>query len=260
MERTARLRLPLPLTTAALALTLGLTGCAGAGSAEDEAPSSSTAAATASADDQAATAGEDPAPEESPEPLSNARAAAQGEDPAASARAAHREAAESESAAAQLHPVVTLPAALFTEGEDGLTFDAWARTTDSWQADGSDPMMPALGGWDPESEPVVAETVVAPTQDPYGTAGVLTVPVSGPGVTHRIVLLCEHTSPRRDEQTAVVDVVAGETHAVLAYSLGCTPIDVRHTVPAEHIVDGAVRYEFSVAPGEAGRLAVMTGG
>lgn len=237
MERTARLRLPLPLTTAALALTLGLTGCAGAGSgSEREAPSSSADAA-------------DPAPEESREPLSNARAAAQGEDPAASARASIRAESEAAATAEPRYAVVDVPAALFTEGEGGTTFDAWARTTDVWQSE----------EWDPEAEPVVAEALVPAERDTVSRPGTLTVPVSGPGEVHRVVLLCEHGSPLPESDTSGVDVVAGQTYHSIGTGPRCSPIDVRYTVAAEHIVDGAIRYEFGVAAGEAGRLAVMKG-
>lgn len=234
MESPRRLRLLLTLTTAALTLALGLSGCAG--TEPGPAPSSSADAA-------------DPAPEESREPLSNARAAAQGEDPAASARAsiqAEREAAEREG---PRYAVVDVPAALFTEGKGGLTFEAWARTTDVWQAE----------EWDPEAEPVVAEAIVPARQDPVGEPGVLTVPVSGPGEIHRVVLLCEHGSPLPESDTSGVDVVAGQTYLVIGTGPRCSPIDVRYTVVAEHIVDGAIRYEFGVAAGEAGRLAVMKG-
>ena len=234
MESPRRLRLPLTLTTAALTLALGLSGCAG--TVPGPAPSSSADAA-------------DPAPEESREPLSNARAAAQGEDPAASARAsiqAEREAAEREG---PRYAVVDVPAALFTEGEGGLTFEAWARTTDVWQAE----------EWDPEAEPVVAEAIVPAERDPVSRPGALTVPVSGPGEVHRVVLLCEHGSPVPESDTSGVDVVAGQTYLVIGTGPRCSPIDVRYTVAAEHIVDGAIRYEFGVAAGEAGRLAVMKG-
>lgn len=257
MDPQTRTRRPLlSLTTAALALALGLTGCTGG---PQEAASSAAASETTSAAGDVVRGGAEIDAPESAEPLSNARAAAEGDDRAASARASHEAAASSEATAVPRHAVVTLPAALFETGGGGMTFDAWARTTDAWQADGSDPRMPDLGGWDPKTEPVVAEAVLPADQDSLRNPGVLTVPVSGPGVTHRLVLLCEHTSPRRDEETAGVDVVAGETHAAIASSLGCTPIDVRHTVRPEHIVDGAVRYEFQVAPLEAGRLAVLQG-
>lgn len=236
MERPRRPRIALPLTTAALTLALGLSGCAGSGSGAG--PSSSSTSV-----------GADPAPEESREPLSNARAAAQGEDPAASARASIRAASESAATAEPRYAVVDVPAALFTEGEGGLTFEAWARTTDVWQAE----------EWDPEAEPVVAEAIVPARQDPVGEPGVLTVPVSGPGEIHRVVLLCEHGSPLPESDTSGVDVVAGQTYLVIGTGPRCSPIDVRYTVAAEHIVDGAIRYEFGVAAGEAGRLAVMKG-
>lgn len=236
MERPRRPRIALPLTTAALTLALGLSGCAGSGSGAG--PSSSSTSV-----------GADPAPEESREPLSNARAAAQGEDPAASARASIRAASESAATAEPRYAVVDVPAALFTEGEGGMTFEAWARTTDVWQAE----------EWDPEAEPVVAEALVPAERDPVSRPGALTVPVSGPGEVHRVVLLCEHGSPVPESDTSGVDVVAGQTYHSIGTGPRCSPIDVRYTVASEHIVDGAIRYEFLVPPGEAGRLSVMKG-
>lgn len=160
----------------------------------------------------------------------------------AAPEAAARESIAAQATAESRPPAATLPAALFEDGPSGTTFAAWAPTTSRWR----------------EAGPVLAESVAPASQATVAEPGELTVPAAGPGVVHRIVLLCERTSTAPEPESSGVDIrVSPQDTRMIAMSPGCAPLDVRHTVAADEIVDGAVHYLFGAPAGQSSRLAIL---